>query len=156
MKIKELKNLVDNYIDDYNEFSINRELFDFEDGRKKYNSTIRDNVRKNSFGIYVWVNPKNDEVIYIGMAGKIKSDGTSCDHSLAKRLTATRGKDKETKLDILTNDYVKTIMDLKEIEKLDFYIFYTKTDEPPSYVESILLYNYFKQQKRLPILNNSF
>ena len=47
-------------------------------------------------------------------------------------------------------------MAAKNIDILDFYIFYTKTGEPPSYVEAVLLYNYFKRNNKLPVLNNAF
>ncbi|MBK8820612.1 MAG: hypothetical protein IPN49_16575 [Saprospiraceae bacterium] len=35
---------------------------------------------------------RTEEVVYIGMAGKIKTDGTIGDHSIQKRLIASRGK----------------------------------------------------------------
>ncbi|MCW3075226.1 MAG: hypothetical protein JWP69_2295 [Flaviaesturariibacter sp.] len=98
----------------------------------------------------------NEEVIYIGMAGKIKSNGTFCDHTLCDRLTASRGRDKLTEVDIQMNDYVKKFMAEKIIEILDIHIFYTKEGEPPSFVEALLLYNYFKKNRRLPILNKAF
>ncbi len=90
------------------------------------------------------------------MAGKIKTDGTLGDHSLQKRLLASRGKDKETKKDIQTNDFVKNIMRENEINSLEIFIMYSKTNEPPAYLEALLLYKYYKANKNLPKLNNSF
>lgn len=156
MKIQELKDLIDNYIVSSTVFQIQRQIFDTENGRKIYNKTIREKIQANSFGIYVWANSQNEEVIYIGMAGKIKTNGAFCDHTLCDRLTASRGKDKLTNKDIQTNDYVKSFMMANNVEVLDLHIFYTKEGEPPSYIEALLLYNYYKQNKRLPMLNNAF
>lgn len=156
MKIAALTELIESYIDSFEMFQIHTQIFVTENGRKIYNKIIREKVRANSFGIYVWVNPDNEEVIYIGMAGKIKTNGAFCDHTLRDRLTASRGKDKQTKIDIQTNDYIKGFMIATNVDALDFYVFYTKEGEPPSYVEALLLYNYYKKSKRLPILNNAF
>lgn len=156
MKIAELEIIMNDYISSSNSFPIEKEIFDAENGRANYNQIINKNVKPKSFGIYIWVNPKNEKIIYIGMAGKIKNEGICCEHHLQKRLTATRGKDKITKRDILTNDYVKYNMEKENIDKLDFYIYYTKTGEPASYVEALLLYKYFKKNNQLPLLNNAF
>jgi len=32
----------------------------------------------------------------------------------------------------------------------------TKKGEPPAFIESLLLYNYYKKNNRFPMLNNSF
>lgn len=135
--------------------SIEWSLFEKEDGRKLYNKLIRENV-PDKFGIYIWCNSQNKEIYYIGMAGKIKTDGTLSNHSLRKRLLASRGRDRETKKDIQTNDFVKKFMKENKIKTLDFYIAYSKEDVPPAYVEALLLYEYFKENKCLPKLNNSF
>ena len=90
------------------------------------------------------------------MAGKIKTDGTLGDHSVQNRLLASRGINKSTKKDIQTKDYVHNYMIENDIEKLDFYIMYSKTGEPPAFLEALLLYKYYKKKNRLPILNNSF
>jgi len=124
-------------------------------GREKLNQTIRQNV-KTKFGVYVWVNKKTAEILYIGMAGKVKTDGSLGDHSIQKRLLASRGKDKVSKKDIQTNDYVSEFMTQNEIDSLDIFIMYSKKDEPPAYIEALLLYKYYKKNNKLPRLNNSF
>lgn len=136
-------------------FPIDFKLFENLDGRKQFNRIIRENVQ-DKFGVYIWCNSQNNEIYYIGMAGKIKTDGTLSNHSLRKRLLASRGRDKETKKDIQTNDFVKKFMKENKIKSLDFYIAYSKEDVPPKYVEAILLYEYFKGNKCLTKLNNSF
>jgi hypothetical protein len=156
MKIKEIIELIEPYIEmPVIEFAVVKQMFAETNGRKKFNKTIRDKV-ENKFGVYVWVNKKTSEIVYIGMAGKIKTDGSLSKHSIQKRLLASRGKDKITKKDVQTNDYVCDFMVRNNIETLDFYIIYSKKGEPPAYIESLLLYNYYKKTDQLPILNNSF
>ena len=156
MSIKELLELIEPYIEKpVIEFTIAKQMFAEANGRRKFNKTIRDKV-ENKFGVYIWVNKKTSDILYIGMAGKIKTDGSLSKHSIQKRLLASRGKDKITKKDIQTNDYVSGFMVRDNIEILNFYIIYSKNGEPPAYIESLLLYNYYKEKEQLPILNNSF
>lgn len=135
--------------------SIEWSLFEKENGRKLFNKLIRENVQNKS-GVYLWSNPKTDEIYYIGMAGKIKTDGSLSNHTLQQRLQAPRGRDKKTKKDIQTNDFVKEFMKGNKILSLDFHLAYSKDDIPPAYVEAVLLNEYFKENKCLPHLNNSF
>ena len=137
------------------EFEIERNLFIDEKGRDKYNSIVRNNV-ENRNGVYLWVNSGNNEIIYIGMAGKIKSNGKYGNHSIQKRLLAARGKDKMTKKYVQTNDYIRNIMTDKDIQKIKFYIMYSKIGEPPAFLEALLLYEFYKINTRLPMLNSSF
>jgi len=156
MKIEELKQIIKPYIDDpFVEFVIEKKMFDAENARKMYNEKIRKIVEKK-IGIYVWLASETNEIVYIGMAGKIKSDGTIVNHTIQSRLLASRGKIKATKKDIQTSDYVCDFMSKNKIENLNFYIFYTKKEEPPAYIEAILLYMYYKKNKKLPKLNNFF
>jgi len=156
MTIEELKQIIEPYIDEpIINFVIEKQIFSVYNGRKIFNATIRDKVDKR-FGVYIWVDTATNEIFYIGMAGKVKADGTFGDHSIQNRLLASRGKDKITKKDIQTNDYVRNFMIDKNIDRLNFYIMYSKTGEPPAFIESLLLYNYYKKNNRLPVLNNSF
>lgn len=156
MKIDDIKQLVEPYIDkQLTHFQINKQMFSNENGRKIFNRIIRENVEKR-FGVYIWVANSTNEVIYIGKAGKINQVGKFGSHSVQNRLIASRGKDKITKKDIQTNDYIRNFMITNEVEVLDFYIMYSKDREPPAYIEALLLYNFYKTHNRLPILNNSF
>lgn len=156
MKIQEIREIISPYIDEpIVDFEIEKQIFSEHNGREIFNETIKKNVGMR-FGVYVWVDIATSEIVYIGMAGKIKADGTFGNHSVQNRLLASRGKDKITKKDILTNDYVRDIMIHNNIETLKFYIMYSKTGEPPAFVEALLLYNYYKKNNRLPKLNNSF
>jgi hypothetical protein len=156
MTIEEIKDIILPYIDEpVINFEIEKNIFAELGGREKFNQTIRQNV-KTKFGEYVWVNKKTAEILYIGMAGKVKTDGSLGDHSIQKRLLASRGKDKVSKKDIQTNDYVSEFMTQNEIDSLDIFIMYSKKDEPPAYIEALLLYKYYKKNNKLPRLNNSF
>jgi hypothetical protein len=156
MTIQEIKEIISPYIDEpIIDFEIEKQIFSENNGREIFNKKIRDNVDKK-FGVYVWVDIATNEIVYIGMAGKIKADWTLGDHSIQNRLLASRGKDKITKKDIQTNDYVRDFMINNNVETLNFYIMYSKTDEAPAYVEALLLYKYYKRNNRLPKLNNSF
>lgn len=156
MTIEEIKNLIEPYIDEPTiHFNIEKQIFSNESGREIFNEKIRQNVEKK-FGVYIWLDTATNEIVYIGMAGKVRTDGTLGDHSVQNRLLASRGKDKSTKKDIQTNDYVRNYMINNDVESLDFYIMYSKTGEPPAYIEALLLYKYYKKNNRLPKLNNSF
>jgi hypothetical protein len=156
MTIDEIKNIIKPYIEEpIVAFTIEKKLFCEYNGRELFNEIIRNKVDKKS-GVYIWFDSTKNQVVYIGMAGKIKTDGSAGDHSIQNRLLASRAKDKITKKDVQTNDYVRDFMNTHNIDTLNFYIMYSKKGEPPAYVESLLLYNYFKTNNCLPKLNSSF
>jgi hypothetical protein len=156
MNIQEIKEIILPFIDEpIVNFEIEKTVFDEVDGRKKFNKTIRKEVAAK-YGVYVWVNKKTAEILYIGMAGRIKTDGSLGDHSIQNRLLASRGKDKISRKYIQTNDYVSEFMTQNGIDSLDIFIMYSKKDEPPAYIEALLLYKYYKKHNKLPRLNNSF
>lgn len=131
---------------------IKKNLFTSQDNYNKY---IKENVQQKP-GVYIWFNRKDDEIIYIGMAGKIKTDGTLTNHPIDKRLKASRCKDIETKKDVGTNRYMEAILNLFHIDELEIYILPCKVNEPAAHIESILLYNFYKNHNILPILNNAY
>ncbi|WP_028668834.1 hypothetical protein [Runella zeae] len=156
MKLDDAKEIIKEFVDEpIVNFQIEKSIFDQDIGRELYNQTIRQQVERKH-GVYIWIDKDTEEIVYIGMAGKIKTDGTLGDHSIQNRLLASRGKDKMTKKDIQTNDYIKGLMSEHNIKTLDFYIIYSKQDEPPAYIEALLLYKYYKQNRRLPKFNSSF
>ena len=76
MQIEEIKELVKELIEEENilKFEINQEIFQNELGREEFNKTIRIKVEKK-LGVYIWVNSENNNIVYIGMAGKLKNNG---------------------------------------------------------------------------------
>jgi hypothetical protein len=156
MKVDEIKEVILPFIEEpIVSFEIHKCIFEQNNGSKLYNDIIRSNV-KSAFGIYIWVNKMNGQIIYIGMAGRVKQNGSLSIHSLQNRLLASRGKDKNTNKDIPTNAHVKCVMTNNNIDSFDFFIMYSKKNEPPAYIEALLLYNFFKKNNSLPILNRSF
>lgn len=135
-------------------FSIKDELFLDNDYRKKFNQIIRENVERK-FGIYIWVNSNTNEILYIGKAGTIKQDGQFSKHTVRDRLLASRGKDKNGK-DVQTNEFFKKFMEQGNIKRVDVYLIYTISNVSPGYLESLLLNNYFKENRELPIFNKHF
>lgn len=155
MDLEELKNHIRPFISEELSLEIPLELLNKSNGKSLYNKLIKQKVQSRA-GVYIWFEPVSNAIVYIGMAGKIKNNGSVSNHSLPKRLTASRGKDKSTNKDILTQEFLRRFMKFKKIELLDFHIFYACDNEPASYIESIALYYYFKRNKKLPELNNSF
>lgn len=146
----------DYYFGDAISFIITQAIYEEPDGRKTYNQIIRAQVPLSNYGVYIWTLPCTGEVVYVGVAGKIKNNGGYGDHCLQRRLTAARDRDRETKKDIQTNDYVKMKMIKHNWDALEIHVFYSRQSEPPSYAEALVLYHVYKQDRCLPILNNTF
>jgi len=136
------------------EVLVTSEMFLDNNYRRNYNSLIREAVA-DRFGCYLWINKSTSEIIYIGMAGKVKQDGSIGNHSLPQRLVASRGKDGNGR-DVLTNDYIRRYMEDNHIEELLIKILYTIDSSPPSYVESLLLNQFLSLNNCLPALNYAF
>lgn len=154
MTITESMLIANEYIENNIVFEVPQQLFLQPNGRNLYNQLIRNQIPVNTYGVYLWENTETGEIIYIGMAGKIKTNGQLGSHSIENRLTASRGK--ENGKDIQSNDYVNRFMLNGNINSLTFHILETNEQTPPSYLEAVLLYNYYNKNKVLPVLNNSF
>lgn len=154
MTIPEIMQIANEYINNNTFFEVPHQLFLQPNGRSLYNQLIRLEIPANSYGVYIWENTETGEIVYIGMAGKIKTNGQLGSHSIENRLIATRGK--VNGRDVLTNDYVFNYMQNNNVNTLTFHILYTNEQTPPSYLESVLLYNYYSQNGVLPKLNNAF
>lgn len=154
MTIPEIMQIAIEYIENNTVFQVPHQLFLQPNGRSVYNQLIRHEIPANSYGVYIWENTNSGEIVYVGMAGKIKTNGLMGSHSLENRLIASRGK--VNGLDILTNDYVFNYMHNNNVNTLTFHVLYTNNQTPPSYLEAILLYNFYSQNGVLPKLNNAF
>lgn len=146
--------IANGYLENNTVFKVPYNLFLQPQGRNLYNHLVRENVLPGRFGVYIWENTITNEVVYIGMAGRVKTNGQMGSHSLIKRLVASRGR--VNGLDILTNDFVFNYMQNNNVDTLTFHILYTTNQTPPSYLESVLLYNFYTQNGVLPKLNNAF
>lgn len=154
MTITESMLIANEYIENNIVFEVPQQLFLQPNGRNLYNQLIRNQIPLNTYGVYLWGNTETGEILYIGMAGKVKTNGQLGSHSIENRLIATRGK--VNGRDVLTNDYLFNYMQNNNVASLAFYVFKTNAQTPPSYLEAILLYNFYSQNGVLPILNNSF
>ena len=154
MTIPEIMHIANQHIDNHAVFEVPHQLFLQPNGRNLYNQLIRNQIPVNSYGVYIWENTQTGEIVYIGMAGKVKTNGQLGSHSIENRLVASRGK--YNGRDVLTNDYLFNFMENTNVTSLTFHILHTNNQTPPSYLEAVLLYNYYSQNRVLPILNNSF
>ena len=164
MKIQDIQKIISKYTKNtLNSFVVDKNLLMQDvnlkkNARRKYNKHIRENVEKK-YGVYIWENKENKEIIYIGMAGKIKQNGIVGDQTIDERLINSRGQVfiNGKKTDIPTGEYLLKMMNEKNFSKVNFYIIYLDTTTlPPTYIESVLLYEYLKIKKQLPILNHTF
>ena len=154
MTITESMLIANEYIENNIVFEVPQQLFLQPNGRNLYNQLIRNQIPLNTYGVYLWENTETREIVYIGMAGKVKTNGQLGSHSIENRLIATRGK--VNGRDVLTNDYVNNFMLNRNINSLTFHVLKTNLQTPPSYLEAVLLYNYYTQNGVLPILNSAF
>lgn len=165
MTIVDIQKFISSYTENaaFTSFSVHKDLL-IQDAKRekkakrKYNELIRKKVEKK-YGVYIWENEESKEIIYIGMAGKVKQNGMIGDQTIDKRLTATRQQIllNEKKTDVLTGDYLLNKMNDLRFTVTNFYIIYLDPSKyPPTYIESVLLFKFLSKKKQLPILNNSF
>lgn len=154
MKFESLRELVKHAISTEYKVQIFREILITKNGKRAFNKEIRGKVQ-NQIGVYLWENSKTKEILYIGMAGKVKTDGEFANHSVQKRLLASRGKDLLGK-DIQTNQYIKDILNQDNIEALNIHVFHLKESQLPGFIEAVLINAYFQENNCLPQYNSSF
>jgi hypothetical protein len=90
------------------------------------------------------------------MAGKLHQNGDFANHTVQKRLLASRGKDSTTGKYIQTNEYIKQTISNIKCSSIDIHVFHTKPNQLPGYVEAVLINAYFQATKTLPPLNTAF
>jgi hypothetical protein len=134
-------------------FELDKMTFENKGG---FNKFIREKIDPIKLGCYIFSTPKNEEILYIGMAGKLKTNGQYSNHSIYNRLQASRTKDTITKKEINTEEYLKYLLDILNKEKLRISVMYVKNDVPSGYLEAVLLYQFYKRHGVLPLLNNAF
>ena len=154
MKFESLRELVEHAISTEYKVQIFREILNTKNGKREFNKEIRAKVQ-NQIGVYLWENSKTKEILYIGMAGKVKTDGKFANHSVQKRLLASRCKNLLGK-DIQTNQYIKDILNQDNIETLNIHVFHLKENQLPGFIEAVLINAYFQEKNCLPRYNSSF
>lgn len=155
----------------------------FDIAKKIYLSKNRfESIRSSTCNAINWpVNPgvyvikqicsEGDQVIYIGMTGKISPDGSmSGKQSLSHRKTRWNPyrfdevdnkfnygpayEKNESKNSVPKNGYKKSI-DIEQIT-IDCFIFDRNEKFAPTFIESLLIQCYLLQYGKLPPANNSF
>lgn len=117
-------------------------------------------------GVYLF--SSNENILYIGACGKIAKQNTESNWKLPQRLKATRGQNNGGK-DVLTSTFLKEILctgqtsvkrynDIPKLEISELKITVLPSTEkvPPTYIESVLIYEFYKRTEELPLLNMSF
>lgn len=155
MNATELINSIQNFINDKYFVTINNEMIFANNGLTEYNNLIRDHVQELT-GVYIWENADNNEVLYIGMAGKINQQGELANHSVKKRLLASRGKDEITGKDIQTNQYIRNLMTAENCNQLNIYVIHLIANQIPGFIEAILINNFYQHNGILPKYNSAF
>jgi hypothetical protein len=155
MNINELRSTIQDLINQAYTVDILLNELNNESGLKAYNQKIRVNVHDLP-GIYIWENHDTNEILYIGMAGKINQQGQLNSHSIRKRLQASRGKDKLTKKDIQTNSYILELMNQENCPQLNIHILHFMPNQLPGYAEAILLNAFYQRNGCLPKYNSAF
>ena len=155
MTISELKTCIRDVVSLEYSVVITRDIFQGIQVSQEYNRIVRHSVL-NRPGIYFLENASNNEILYIGMAGKINQLGQFVNHSVQKRLQASRGKNLETKKDISTARYLKEYMGINEIEQINIHVIHLREGHLPGYIEAFLINEFFQRNRVLPKLNSAF
>lgn len=134
-----------------------------------YNKNVKIHLgNKGIQGVYVWSRIDNDEIIYVGMSGKLiwkdktKTEVEPNSYNIQKRLVSSRGRHKvevqTEKVELTTYRYLKEIV-LKEekIRNLKVSVFEVDTNKySPTYIESCILQEIFSKYRLIPKYNESF
>jgi hypothetical protein len=145
-------------------FSIGIGVLSKQGSQIVYNKFIRETLgKKPIFGVYIWVNPGTGEVLYIGMSGKLKwtddrkSEVVPGSYSVQKRLVSSRGT-LNGKKDISTWEYLRDkVFKEENLESMSVYVLGIEPNQfSPSYIESLLLQNFYHKTEKIPRYNKSF
>lgn len=171
--MNKILNQIIEHIDNYVEFEVNinvnlNEQKDLLLFKKNFNKSIKEKIPENKAGVYIWEVPSKEEIIYIGMAGKIDRNGNLKNHYLHQRLIASRGKN-DLGIEVSTGELLfKLLSNTKNLkmkkfqhlnkpfDSINIHVFCVKDFIPATYVESILLNKYFNLCSKLPTLNLVF
>ena len=134
-----------------------------------YNKIIREQIKDDSIqGVYIWSRSDNDEILYVGMSGKLiwknerKSNITKSSYSIRKRLISSRGKyelsEGAGKTELTTHNYLNKILFPKEdIKSMNISVFEVEINKySPTYIEACVLQEIYEKERLIPKFNKSF
>ena len=132
---------------------VNPQLFEQDDPNYQYRCLINEYL-PDGIGVYLW-SDSEDNIIYLGKAGTLKTDGTYKQHTIRQRNLATRGK--VNGRDVLTANYVQQIISNDEMPFMTITALNFDTEEIiPAFFEAQLLQDYYNIERELPKYNKSF
>lgn len=140
--------------DDYS-LPISLAFIQGEQGLKEFNRLIRQSI-EDLPGLYLWENNDNEEIFYIGMAGKVNQEGQTVSHTVRNRMQASRKKDRVTQKDITTNKYLRDFMSQNRINQITIHVIHLNLGQLPGYAEAVLMNAYYQHNGILPRLNKAF
>ena len=155
MNVTELKEIITDLINIEYTIQIPFQTISADNGLQEYNRIVREHVLDLT-GIYIWENFDTGIVWYIGMAGKINQQGDLVNHSVKKRLQASRKKDDLTGRDIQTNRYIYNLMVQENCSQLNIHVIHLENGQIPGFVEAILLNAFYQRNRSLPLYNSAF
>ena len=137
-------------------FSRNKHGFFYLNKKERIEQALTENDTPNHYGVYIIYSVKDDKenIIYIGKAGSIMTNGDFKSQGIKNRLKAAgpnniqRGK-----------YFQQEVIQKYGFDKLKFVWIVTYDNinkELPSYSEARLMQSYFDNYNRLPMLNKSF
>jgi hypothetical protein len=113
-------------------------------------------IAKPQVGIYI-LRASNGEPLYVGKGGTVKRCGGFSKQTLPGRLKNVRGKYKETKKYISSQDWIEGIVKEYGTVKIEYLLFDTNALLAPAYAEACLLQAYLESHERtLPPKNECF
>jgi hypothetical protein len=155
MRKAELLQTITQIIDHDYYFSISLTEMQAEQGLREFNRLIRQSIADLP-GLYLWENNDNEEIFYIGMAGKVNQEGQTVSHTVRNRMQASRKKDRVTQKDITTNKYLRDFMSQNRINQINIHVVHLIPRQLPSYAEAVLMNAYYQHNGILPRLNKAF
>jgi hypothetical protein len=155
MRKSELLQTISPLIADAYSLSISLALLQGAQGLSEFNRLIRQSI-EDLPGLYLWENNDNEEIVYIGMAGKVNQEGLIVSHTVRNRMQASRKKEPVTQKDITTNKYLRDFMSQHEINQVNIHVVHLIQGQLPSYAEAILMNAFYQRNGILPRLNKAF
>lgn len=126
-----------------------------------YIDVIKKSKAPKKFGVYLFLEKpevETNNILYIGKSGTVEQDGKWKKQTIRKRLTKNQNGEKRK---LVLPKLMKIGKDNQEIKKIFIRCFVTYDKENgfedlPGYVEGLLMNEYFKKEKKLPIWNRYY
>jgi hypothetical protein len=132
---------------------ISPELFSQNDPNYQYRCLINEHL-PNQIGVYLWADSEGN-IIYIGKAGTLKTNGNYTTHTVRQRNLAPRCR--VDGRDVLTADYIRQILEQGEIDSVTITaLTFDTTRIVPAFFEAQLLQEFYSVEGILPRYNKSF